>query len=109
VLFGLVVFRNFGLFNFAGTFPELTENLRLSSAELTNRDSRSSLPDPTRWPNRAKQSVSCGPNLILVSPTNRGEDSIRNLLKLKLRRRTSTPTRSFETLHWLLYSFSHIT
>jgi hypothetical protein len=47
-----LVFRNFGLFNFAGTFPELTENLGVSSAELTNRDSRSSLPDPTRWPNR---------------------------------------------------------
>jgi hypothetical protein len=46
------VFRNFGLFNFAGTFPELTENLVVSSAELTyrtNRDSRSSLPDPTCW------------------------------------------------------------
>jgi hypothetical protein len=42
------VFRNFGLFNFAGTFPELKENLGVSSAELTNRDSRSSLPDPTR-------------------------------------------------------------
>ena len=48
----LLVFRNFGLFNFAGTFPELTENLGVSSAELTNRDSRSSLPDPTRWPDR---------------------------------------------------------
>jgi hypothetical protein len=47
----LVVFRNFGLFNFAGTFPELTEILGVSSAELTNRDSRSSLPDPTPWPN----------------------------------------------------------
>jgi hypothetical protein len=33
-----LVFRNFGLFNFAGTFPELKENLAVSSAELTNRD-----------------------------------------------------------------------
>jgi hypothetical protein len=46
------VFRNFGLFNFAGTFPELTQNLGVSSAELTNHDSRSSLPDPTHWHNR---------------------------------------------------------
>jgi hypothetical protein len=45
-----LVFQNFGLFNFAGTFPELTENLGVSSAELTNRDSRSTLPDPTRGP-----------------------------------------------------------
>jgi hypothetical protein len=51
------VFRNFGLFNFAGTFPELTENLGASSAELTNRDSRSSLPDPTPWPNRKQHAV----------------------------------------------------
>jgi hypothetical protein len=52
-----IVFRNFGLFNFAGTFPELTENLGVSSAELTNRDSRSSLPDPTRWPNCKQYAV----------------------------------------------------
>jgi hypothetical protein len=41
-----VVFRNFGLCNFAGTFPE-----------LTNHDSRSSLPDPTCWPNRIWQTT----------------------------------------------------
>jgi hypothetical protein len=52
-----LVFQNFGLFNFAGTFPELTENLGVSSAELTNRDSRSSLPDPTPWPNRKQYAV----------------------------------------------------
>jgi hypothetical protein len=50
-------FRNFGLFNFAGTFPELTKNLGVSSAELTKRDSRSSLPDPTPWPNRKQYAV----------------------------------------------------
>jgi hypothetical protein len=55
-----IVFRNFGLFNFAWTFPELTENLVISSPELTyrtNRDSRSSLPDPTCWPSRKQYAV----------------------------------------------------
>jgi hypothetical protein len=50
-----LVFWNFILFNFAGTFLELTENLGISSMELINHDSRSSLPDPTRWPNRIWQ------------------------------------------------------